>query len=135
MVPAYVGTIVELLRRKTFCEPNVAQWSMLTLRAARLFSTQANDITAALLKIVASENKKRSIYRNELGGRLPWEIKGLDSPADSAEVQLKRSSTSSGEFTELPDLALADVEGDSEHLLPVRMLMRNRSAASFDRSA
>ena len=66
---------------------------------------------------------------------MPWEIKGLDSPADSAEVQLKRSITASGEFNELLDLSLADVEGDSEHLLPGQLLMRNRSAETSDRSA
>ena len=133
MVPAYVGTIVELLRRKTFCKSSLSLQINADPPLARLLSTQTNELTSTLSKIVASENKKRSIYRNELGGRLPWDIKGLDLPADSAEVQLKRSITSSGELHELPEVTLADVEGNSHQLFCWPKLMSNRSATAANR--
>ncbi|KIM47021.1 hypothetical protein M413DRAFT_267979 [Hebeloma cylindrosporum] len=70
MLYAYGATIVEVVRRKEF---------------SRFFYQRSQSILEVMAKLSASEKKRRQVYRGEVGGLLPFEIRGMDDPIPSID--------------------------------------------------
>lgn len=83
------------------------QWSCylnIHPRTAQLLVSDASDLANALSKIAENELKRRNTYRSEAGGRLPWDIKGMDATPDHLELEVRKSQ---GDI--LPDITRSDV--------------------------
>ncbi|PCH35298.1 hypothetical protein WOLCODRAFT_139840 [Wolfiporia cocos MD-104 SS10] len=70
MLYAYGATVVEIVRRKEF---------------ARFFYQRAQSILEMMAKLSANERKRRQVYRGEVAGQLPFDIKGTDDPVPSID--------------------------------------------------
>ncbi|GAA5870633.1 hypothetical protein JCM3774_001708 [Rhodotorula dairenensis] len=62
LIPAYVATVAEVLRRREY---------------ARLLSHQSGDLSALYRPLAELERQRRSHYRQTHSGKLPWEVRGL----------------------------------------------------------
>lgn len=84
--------------------------------------TEASDLANVLSKLAETEAKRRNTYRSESAGRLPWDIKGMDSSPDHVELEVRKdgrhhqqqASPSKGDL--LPDVSRKDVEEFSQLL-------------------
>jgi hypothetical protein len=83
----------------------------LILHAAHQLVQHSTDLANGLSRLTASENKRRSVYRSETAGQLPWEIKGLDSGLEHVELDLRKSQTGSTGDQDLPEVSRQDVDG------------------------
>ncbi|GJJ14937.1 hypothetical protein Clacol_009207 [Clathrus columnatus] len=82
MLYAYGATLVEIVRRKEF---------------SRFFSQRAQMIAEVMAKLSASERKQRQIYRGEVLGQLPFDLKNMDDPVPAMEVT--STGTTIGNYT------------------------------------
>jgi len=80
---------------------------------ARLLSSHTNQLEDTFSKLTASENKKRVLYRSELGGRLPWEVRGIDASAEMVELEMRKTNKTGEAVDDLPEITMADVQGRS----------------------
>ncbi|KDE06625.1 hypothetical protein MVLG_03120 [Microbotryum lychnidis-dioicae p1A1 Lamole] len=71
LIPAYVATIVEIVRRREY---------------DGLLRTHAKGLGEALEVIIGVEKEQRGTYRQRYAGKLPWEVKGLSSGGTTEEV-------------------------------------------------
>ncbi|TFK46861.1 putative peripheral membrane protein [Heliocybe sulcata] len=82
MIYAYGATMVEIVRRKEF---------------ARFFFLRAQTILEVMAKFSANERKQRQIYKGEIQGQLPFDIRGLDDPVP--QIDFSRSGNTDSQFT------------------------------------
>lgn len=70
MLYAYGATVVEIVRRKEF---------------SRFFYQRAQSILEVMAKLSASERKRRQVYRSDVHGQLPFDLKGMDDPVPTID--------------------------------------------------
>ncbi|OBZ67506.1 hypothetical protein A0H81_12706 [Grifola frondosa] len=80
MLYAYGATVVEIVRRKEF---------------ARFFYQRSQSILEIMAKLTANERKRRHLYRGEVQGQLPFDVRGMDDAVPSIDF----SPTGSLDFT------------------------------------
>ncbi|KZT23676.1 hypothetical protein NEOLEDRAFT_1136168 [Neolentinus lepideus HHB14362 ss-1] len=82
MIYAYGATIVEIVRRKEF---------------ARFFFQRAQMILEVMAKFSANERKQRQMYKADIQGQLPFDIRGLDDPVP--QIDFSPSGSTDSPFT------------------------------------
>ncbi|KAI0319256.1 putative peripheral membrane protein [Amylostereum chailletii] len=70
MIYAYGATVIEIVRRKEF---------------ARFFYQRAQIILDVMAKLSSSERKRRHVYRGDIYGQLPFDLKGMDDPSPTID--------------------------------------------------
>ncbi|EIW78562.1 hypothetical protein CONPUDRAFT_138782 [Coniophora puteana RWD-64-598 SS2] len=71
MVYAYGATVVEVVRRKEF---------------ENFFYQRAQSIMEVMAKLTSNERKRRQIYRGEVHGQLPFDLRGMDGTVPGVEI-------------------------------------------------
>ncbi|GAA5903685.1 hypothetical protein JCM5296_002118 [Sporobolomyces johnsonii] len=69
LIPAYVATVAEVVRRREY---------------ARLLTSHSASLSTSLTPLSTTERARRSAYRANFSGKLPWEVRGLGASADEA---------------------------------------------------
>lgn len=86
-----------------------------------------------LSKLAESESKRRTQYRSESAGRLPWDIKGMEANPEHVELEVRRSQgqqqLKSQAEASLPEIARSDVE---EFLTMLQGMMQEVYPADLD---
>ncbi|KAL1744863.1 hypothetical protein HDZ31DRAFT_63668 [Schizophyllum fasciatum] len=90
MLYAYGATVIEIVRRKEF---------------SRFFYQRAQSILEIMAKLTASERKRRQVYRSEVHGQLPFDLRGMDDPVPAIDF------SPSGSTDAAYSLEREDVEG------------------------
>ncbi|GAA5983219.1 hypothetical protein JCM11641_006854 [Rhodosporidiobolus odoratus] len=67
LIPAYVATVAEVVRRREY---------------ARLLQTQFSTLSATLAPLNDAERTRRAHYRTTFSGKLPWEVRGLSASSE-----------------------------------------------------
>ncbi|GAA6064622.1 hypothetical protein JCM10212_006067 [Sporobolomyces blumeae] len=67
LIPAYVATAAEVVRRREY---------------GRLVSTHASSLSAVIHPLTSKELDRRRHYRSNYSGKLPWEVRGLSVGVD-----------------------------------------------------
>ncbi|BGP24458.1 autophagy-related protein 11 [Rhodotorula toruloides] len=67
LIPAYVATVAEVVRRREY---------------ARLLSGQSEKLSSTFSPLSTRERERRVRYRQDYFGKLPWEVRGLGSGTD-----------------------------------------------------
>lgn len=62
LIPAYVATLVEIVRRRSFSDH---------------LQAHSSSVTESLSHLSLTEKARRDEYRVNYSGKLPWEVKGL----------------------------------------------------------
>ncbi|KAI0792411.1 putative peripheral membrane protein [Abortiporus biennis] len=70
MLYAYGATVIEVVRRKEF---------------AQFFFIRAQGILEVMAKFSAGEQKKRQVFRGDVQGQLPFELRGMDDPVPAID--------------------------------------------------
>ncbi|TNY19397.1 hypothetical protein DMC30DRAFT_400574 [Rhodotorula diobovata] len=63
LIPAYVATVAEVVRRREY---------------ARLLTGQSTTLSATFAPLSEMERSRRQKYRHDFSGKLPWEVRGLN---------------------------------------------------------
>ncbi|GAA5997952.1 uncharacterized protein JCM10292_006930, partial [Rhodotorula paludigena] len=87
LIPAYVATVAEVVRRREY---------------ARLLSGQSTTLSSTFSPLSDAERGRRVQYRHDFSGKLPWEVRGLGTKNDDniPEMALEVLEAEQG----LPDL-------------------------------
>ncbi|GAA5904051.1 hypothetical protein JCM8208_003427, partial [Rhodotorula glutinis] len=64
LIPAYVATVAEVVRRREY---------------ARLLAGQSSTLSATFTPLSDAERSRRQQYRHDFSGKLPWEVRGLNA--------------------------------------------------------
>ncbi|KDQ06894.1 hypothetical protein BOTBODRAFT_192771 [Botryobasidium botryosum FD-172 SS1] len=104
MLYMYGATLVEIIRRKEF---------------GRFFSERAHSLAELMAKLSTTERKRRQLYRSEVHGQLPFEVKGMDDSAPSLEISTKGLSDSPFNLERDDFLAFLDALNEMEMSIPV----------------
>ncbi|GAA5848045.1 hypothetical protein JCM9279_007426 [Rhodotorula babjevae] len=64
LIPAYVATVAEVVRRREY---------------ARLLAGQSTTLSATFMPLSDAERSRRQQYRHDFSGKLPWEVRGLNA--------------------------------------------------------
>ncbi|PRQ76033.1 hypothetical protein AAT19DRAFT_13055 [Rhodotorula toruloides] len=67
LIPAYVATVAEVVRRREY---------------ARLLSGQSEKLSSTFSPLSSRERERRVRYRQDYSGKLPWEVRGLGNATD-----------------------------------------------------
>ncbi|KAJ8295056.1 Autophagy-related protein 11 [Rhodotorula toruloides] len=67
LIPAYVATVAEVVRRREY---------------ARLLSGQSVKLSSTFSPLSTRERERRVRYRQDYFGKLPWEVRGLGNATD-----------------------------------------------------
>jgi hypothetical protein len=83
---------------------------------ARLLASHSHSLANIFSTFTNSERKRRSNYVSEFGGKLPWDVRGMDETVPVIEVEMRRSSkgeTGGGDARtdDLPELTRSDLDG------------------------
>ncbi|BGP15965.1 hypothetical protein JCM10213_004780 [Rhodosporidiobolus nylandii] len=73
LIPAYVATVAEVVRRREY---------------ARLLQTQSTTLSTLFTPLLTLERQRRTHYRLTFSGKLPWEVRGLSASADEVIPQI-----------------------------------------------
>lgn len=121
MIPAYIATVAEVVRRRLF---------------TTLLQAYAESMSGSLVAVMSRERTRRLDYRAGFAGKLPWEIRGLGV---GTEEDLPRLGVVRGSGNEeLPDLDRAALEstssllGRSHPLLPPYLICQRRRDSTAD---
>lgn len=112
LIPAYVATVVEVVRRREFCELLSARSSssaLITFNSARLLAHYSLSLSTSLGPLSSRERDLRSAYRSTFSGKLPWEVRGLSASTDEAIPSLELDVKNSGD--DLPELGRESLLG------------------------
>ncbi|KAG0667117.1 oligomeric, coiled-coil, peripheral membrane protein [Rhodotorula mucilaginosa] len=93
LIPAYVATVAEVIRRREY---------------ARLLSQHSGDLTAIYRPLAELERQRRTHYRQTHSGKLPWEVRGL-SGSTSERIPEMALEVVGGEEG-LPDISSASLD-------------------------
>ncbi|GAA5848864.1 hypothetical protein JCM3766R1_003343 [Sporobolomyces carnicolor] len=88
LIPAYVATVAEVIRRKEY---------------SRLLSSHSTRLSSALEPLTRLELSRRKHYRANFSGKLPWEVRGLQSNLDDLVPEIGFAFDPRG-VAGLPDL-------------------------------
>jgi autophagy-related protein 11 len=127
MLYAYGATVIEIVRRKEFCEllflvsdyvmsdrglkhdsstsEHIVSWRSWPNSRECLFNSPSSDLQNI---ISASERKRRQVYRGEVYGQLPFETRGMDDPVPTIDF------SPSGNLDAPYPLEREDVDGTYE---------------------
>ncbi|GAA5944747.1 hypothetical protein JCM3775_006486 [Rhodotorula graminis] len=64
LIPAYVATVAEVVRRREY---------------ARLLADQSSTLSTTFAPLFDAERSRRQQYRHDFSGKLPWEVRGLNA--------------------------------------------------------
>ncbi|BGP31874.1 oligomeric, coiled-coil, peripheral membrane protein [Rhodotorula toruloides] len=67
LIPAYVATVAEVVRRREY---------------SRLLSGQSEKLSSTFSPLSTRERERRVRYRQDYFGKLPWEVRGLGNATD-----------------------------------------------------
>ncbi|KAM0787747.1 hypothetical protein ACM66B_003804 [Microbotryomycetes sp. NB124-2] len=93
LVPAYVATVAEVVRRRLFAE---------------LLNERNEQYLIVAQDVSGRERERRSLYRLKYGGQLPWEVKGIGALADEPDSYIGIETRDRAD--ELPQLVRADLQ-------------------------
>jgi hypothetical protein len=89
-----------------------------------LLASYSHSLANLLSKFGSSEKKRRSNYMADFGGKLPWDVRGMDEGVAVVDVEMRRSlkSEAGGDarVDELPELGRADLDGECPSLCVLR---------------
>ncbi|GAA5901455.1 hypothetical protein JCM6882_006282 [Rhodosporidiobolus microsporus] len=71
LIPAYVATVAEVVRRREY---------------SRLLETQSTSLSISFDPLSNAERSRRATYRASFSGKLPWEVRGLAQPAGDDSI-------------------------------------------------
>ncbi|GAA6027326.1 hypothetical protein JCM8097_002595 [Rhodosporidiobolus ruineniae] len=94
LIPAYVATVVEVVRRREY---------------ARLLQTQSTSLSSSFAPLSSTERTRRFSYRASYSGKLPWEVRGLSSSTDEHIPSMALEVAQNGQEG-LPDLGRETLE-------------------------
>ncbi|KAK7678128.1 hypothetical protein QCA50_018921 [Cerrena zonata] len=96
----YGATVIEIVRRKEF---------------AQLFYRRAQIMLEIMAKLSSNERKRRQLFRGEVHGQLPFDIKGMDEPVPSIDFTPTRPSDTPYSLERSDVETLMHVLDDLEH--------------------
>lgn len=105
-MPAYVATVVEVVRRRTFGEFRMsgAESNRLTAHiSARLLQEYSTSLSGNVTHLSTIEREQRTSYRTTFSGKLPWEVRGLSAGTDEAIPEIDFDLRNGG--MDLPELS------------------------------
>ncbi|GAA5982073.1 hypothetical protein JCM10908_004726 [Rhodotorula pacifica] len=73
LIPAYVATVAEVIRRREY---------------AQLLANQSGELTDSYRPLADLERSRRAHYRQTHSGKLPWEVRGLSGSAGERVPEL-----------------------------------------------
>ncbi|BGP47932.1 oligomeric, coiled-coil, peripheral membrane protein [Rhodotorula kratochvilovae] len=135
LIPAYVATVAEVVRRREY---------------ARLLGGQSTTLSATFAPLSDTERTRRLQYRQDYSGKLPWEVRGLNAKMDELvpemalevldreqglpELGRETLDTLQQSFQELDD-TLGDSAKPGNPLRRARVLLQTLAAAIDDLNA
>ncbi|KAM0750493.1 hypothetical protein T439DRAFT_326457 [Meredithblackwellia eburnea MCA 4105] len=94
LIPAYVATVVEVVRRREF---------------SRLLEKHSQSVSQSIAHLSKMERTRRADYRTLHAGKLPWEVKGLGVGTDDLLPAFDLGDKLS--LDDLPDLGREVLQG------------------------
>ncbi|KAK4046981.1 oligomeric, coiled-coil, peripheral membrane protein [Microbotryomycetes sp. JL201] len=113
LIPAYVATVAEVVRRRLFAE---------------LLRERTGQFLQASQGVSGREREKRSVYRNKYSGQLPWEVKGLSSLADEPDSYISLETRDRSD--ELPQLERTDLQEVRDEIAAIQYEMDAKSVTA-----
>ncbi|GAA5857458.1 hypothetical protein JCM8547_009283 [Rhodosporidiobolus lusitaniae] len=88
LIPAYVATVAEVVRRREYY---------------RLLQTQSTALSSSFAPLTTLERTRRTTYRSTFSGKLPWEVRGLHVSTDEQIPEMSLAVEQGGQEA-LPEL-------------------------------
>ncbi|GAA6002527.1 hypothetical protein JCM10207_001163 [Rhodosporidiobolus poonsookiae] len=88
LIPAYIATVAEVVRRREY---------------SRLLNAQSSTLSSTFAPLSATERTRRAHYRTTFSGKLPWEVRGLHASLDGTIPEMALSVPHGGQEG-LPEL-------------------------------